>query len=185
MGSGSYTTKILKFAYHENTKVGKTQIHTRNEVWQAIVNGATAIGYFTHAWRPVFKEFAPEPEMQKELLRLNAQLSRLSSAILAPYAKAKISMTLGIGLNCGFKATGFEGHLYIFAVNIDLGEGADKAKQFDPIFPRGGMATFVIEGLRPGKKIEVMDEGRTIRSESGSFQDHFEPLAELVYRFDL
>ena len=43
-------------------------LYTRNEVWQAIINGATAIGYFTHAWRPEFKEFAPTPEMQKELL---------------------------------------------------------------------------------------------------------------------
>ncbi|HEX8038194.1 MAG TPA: hypothetical protein VF490_03555, partial [Chryseosolibacter sp.] len=67
-------------------------VHTRNEVWQAIIEGATAIGYFTHAWFPEFREFAPTPEMQKELARLNAQLTRLSPAILAAPSRRRIEM---------------------------------------------------------------------------------------------
>jgi len=160
-------------------------IHTRNEVWQAITHGATAIGYFTHAWRPVFKEFAPTQEMQKELKRLNTQISRLAPAILAAPAQKNISMKLANGLNGHFKATRYHGDLYIFSVNTDLGEGAEHAKQFDPIDPRGGRAVFTIEGLKAGTKIEVVDEKRTIHAEEGKFSDDFAPLAEHIYRIKL
>jgi hypothetical protein len=157
-------------------------MHTRNEVWQAIINGATAIGYFTHAWRPEFKEFAPTEEMQAELKRLNHQIARLSSAILAASAERNISMILVNGLNCQFKATEYNGELFIFALNSDLGEGAQEAKQFDPIFPRGGSAVFEVKGLKAGTTIEVIDENRTITAGEGSFSDDFEPLAEHIYR---
>ena len=158
-------------------------IHTRNEVWQAIIRGATAIGYFTHAWFPEFREFAPTPEMQDELGRLNAQLTRLAPAILASPARRKIEMKLGQHLNCHFKATESNGNIYIFAQNIDLGPGAATARQFDPIHPRAGVATFTVEKLKAGTVIEVVDENRTISAESGRFTDEFAELAEHVYRF--
>ncbi len=157
-------------------------IHTRNEVWQAIINGATGIGYFTHAWRPEFKEFAPTPEMQKELGRLNAQITRLAPAILANPAKEKIGMVLGDHLACSFKATNYEGSLYIFAENNDLGPGAEKAKQFDPISPRSARAVFTVAGLKAGTKIEVVDENRTITADKGKFEDEYAPLAEHIYK---
>jgi len=158
-------------------------IHTRNEVWQAIINGATAYGYFTHAWRPDFKEFAPTPEMQAEMKRLNNQVTRLAPAILANPTGKKITMTLGDELYCQFKATEHDGYVYIFALNSDLGPGADKAKQFDSISPRGGQATFVVPGLKKRTKIEVVDEQRTIIAGKGKFTDEFAPLAEHIYRF--
>ncbi len=157
-------------------------IHTRAEVWMAIIRGATAIGYFTHAWQPSFTEFAPTPEMQAELKRLNTQIARLSGAILAPAAKEKVEMTLAGGLACHLKATRHDGVLWIFSQNIDLGEGAEKLKQFDPINPRGGKATFTVEGLKAGTKIEVVDENRTIVAAEGGFSDEFAPLAEHIYR---
>ncbi|MEX1241064.1 MAG: hypothetical protein WEB30_15175 [Cyclobacteriaceae bacterium] len=157
--------------------------HTRNEVWQAIIRGATAIGYFTHAWFPEFKEFAATEEMQQELGRLNAQLTRLAPAILAAPAKRKIEMKLGNDLNCHFKATEDKGSVFIFAQNIDLGPGAEQAKQFDPIHPRKGTATFTVENLKAGSKIEVTDEDRTITAKEGRFTDEFAPLAEHIYRF--
>jgi hypothetical protein len=158
-------------------------IHTRNEVWQAIIRGATAIGYFTHAWFPEFKEFAPTAEMQEELGRLNSQLSRLAPVILAPPAGKKIEMNFSHNLNSHFKATETGGRIYIFAQNIDLGPGAEQGKQFEPIHPRNGVATFLVEGLKAGAKIEVIDEGRTIVAEKGSFTDAFNPLAEHIYSF--
>lgn len=157
-------------------------VHTRNEVWQAIINGATAIGYFTHAWRPEFKEFAPTPEMQKELARLNAQITRLAPAILANPAKEKIEMVLGDNLACSFKATKYEGSIYIFSENNDLGPGAEKARQFDPISPRSGKAVFTIPFLKERTKIEVVDENRTITSDKGKFEDEFSPHAEHIYK---
>ena len=160
-------------------------IHTRNEVWQAIINGAAAIGYFTHVWKPEFKEYGPTPEMTKELTRLNAQITRLASAILAGPVKNKIEMTMGEALKCSFKATKYKGSVYIFSENNDLGPGAEKAKQFDPIFPRKGKAIFAVAGLKSGKKIEVIDEKRTITADDGKFSDEFAPLAEHIYRLKL
>ncbi len=157
-------------------------MHTRNEVWQAIINGATAIGYFTHAWRPEFKEFAPTPEMQKELARLDAQITRLAPAILADPAKEQIEMVLGDNLKCSFKATKLKGSLYIFTENNDLGPGAEKARQFDPISPRSGNAVFKVAGLKAGTIIEVVDENRTITAENDRFTDEFAPLAEHIYK---
>jgi hypothetical protein len=157
-------------------------VHTRNEVWQAIINGATAIGYFTHAWRPKFAEFAPTPEMRKELKRLNGQLTRLAPAILAPPSPRKITMTLQKDLQCQFMATTLDGATYIFALNRDLGPGAANAKQFDPIHPRGGKATFTVAGLKAGTVIDVLDENRTLVSENQKFTDDFSSLAEHLYR---
>jgi hypothetical protein len=151
----------------------------------ALIRGATAIGYFTHAWKPVSKSFAPTEEMQAELKRLNTQITRLSGALLADPAGVKIDMKLagdGKDLNCHFKATKHDGEVYIFAENIDLGEGAEKARQFDPISPRAGKATFAVEGLKAGTTIEVVDEKRTITAEAGKFTDDFPILAEHIYK---
>ena len=160
-------------------------LYTRNEVWQAIINGATAIGYFTHAWRPDTTEFAPKEEMRKELAWLNGRITKLAPIILADPAKEKIGMKLGDGLNCQFKATKYEGSIYIIAQNIDLGPGVETAKQYDPISPRGGKATFTIKGLKKGTQIEVVDEKRMITAESGIFMDEFRPLLEHIYKLKL
>ena len=103
-------------------------MHTRNEVWQAIINGATAIGYFTHVWKPAFKEFGPTPEMQAEMKRLDAQITKLAPAILADPATTRITMKLGDDLLCQFKATELGGATYVFALNRDVGPGADTAR---------------------------------------------------------
>jgi hypothetical protein len=160
-------------------------LYTRNEVWQAIINGATAIGYFTHAWRPDTTEFAPKEEMRKELAWLNGRITKLAPIILAGPAKEQITMTMTEGLKCQFKATKFEGSLYIIGQNIDLGPGAEKAKQYDPISPRGGTATITVKGLKKGAQVEVVEEKRTITAEKGKFTDEFRPLLEHIYRIKL
>jgi hypothetical protein len=157
-------------------------IHTRNEVWQAIINGATAIGYFTHSWFPDTTSFSPKEAMQKELARINAQITKLAPAILADPYKGKIKMTLGDGLKCQFKATTYNGFTYIFAQNTDLGPGTENGKRYDPIIPVGGKATFTIKGLKIATEIVVIDEDRTIRAENGRFTDDFASLAEHIYR---
>lgn len=157
-------------------------IHMRNEVWQAIINGATAIGYFTHAWFPDTVTFSPGEATQKELARINAQVTKLAPAILAdPYGK-KIKMELGNGLKCQFKATQYNGFIYIFAQNIDLGPGTENAKRYDPIIPVSGKATFTLSGLKAGTEVVVIDEDRTVRAENGRFTDNFASLAEHIYR---
>ncbi len=160
-------------------------IHTRFQVWSVLIEGATAIGYFTHAWRPTFREFAPTEDMRAELTRLNAQLTRLAPAILGPPTARKIEMSMAGGLRGRIKATEFGGDLYIFAQNADLGLNAEALKQFEPISPRAGRATIHVAALPAGKVIEVVDENRQLTSVAGGFSDEFGPLAEHVYRIQL
>jgi len=157
-------------------------VHTRFEVWGCIIRGAAAIGYFTHAWRPSFTEFAPTPDMQAELKRLNGQVTRLAPAILAPAARVKVRMATGGGLPCHLKATQTATHTWIFAQVIDLGPDGEKKGQFEPVSPRGGRAVFTVPGLKAGTAVEVVEENRTLAAEAGSFADAFEPLAVHVYR---
>jgi hypothetical protein len=159
--------------------------HTRFQVWGALIRGATAIGYFTHAWRPQFSEFAATPEMRQELARINAQITRLAPAILASPSQRQINVTLSSDLGSHFKATEHDGQLYVFAQNTDLGPDADRLRQFDPINPRSATATIRVEGLTGGTVIAIDDEERTIIAEEGQFTDEFGPLQERVYRIPL
>jgi hypothetical protein len=162
-------------------------IHTRYEVWGSLIEGATAIGYFTHAWQPSFTEFAPTAAMQAELYRLNGQITDLAPAILAAPSRREIQMALtsdyGLSLTSRLKATDYGGALWIFAQNSDLGPNAEQLGQFDPISPRAGRATITVEGLRAGDIIlRVEDVGYTpIAAGDGFFEDDFTALGEHVY----
>jgi hypothetical protein len=142
---------------------------TRAEVWMAIIRGATGILYFTHAWQPTFTEFRPGREMQKELKRLNAQITRLTPAILAHAAKEHVSITFSGGLAGDVTTRDHDGSLYLFANNLDMKR-------------QSGTATITIEGLKKGTRVEVIDEGRAIAAEEGTFTDEFGPIAVHLYR---
>ena len=175
------TSKGSKWMTYEK-QLDVLPIHTRAEVWMALIRGASAIGYFTHAWRPTYTQFRPEGEMVTELHRLNTQLTRLAPAILAGPAEAKVAMTMAEKLNCHVKATQHDGSLWIFAQNLDLGPGAEKLGQFQDISPRAGKATLTVAGLKAGTTIEVVDEDRSITAEAGRLTDEFAPLREHVYK---
>ena len=175
------TSKGSKWMTYEK-QLDVLPIHTRAEVWMALIRGATSIGYFTHAWRPTFKEFAPTAEMQTELKRLNGQITQLAPMLLAAPSKKKIEISISGGLDCHLKATEHKGFLYIFAQNLDLGPNAEKLRQFQNISPRSGVATITVPGLKAGMKAEVIGEDRSIVVRAGKFADQFGPLAEHVYR---
>lgn len=164
--------------------------HTRYQVWSALISGATAIGYFTHAWFPEFTSFAPTREMRDELTRLNGQITRLSQAILAPYTSRNVNAEIicndeNVPLPARFMATEYGGYLYLFVQNADLGKNSENLKQYDPINPRSGTARIEVEELYENSVIEVIDEGREITSSKGYFCDKFEPLGEHIYRIKL
>lgn len=146
-----------------------TPEHIRAEVWMAICRGATAIGYFTHVWKPAYSQFGVPDENRKALKSINDQITRLAPAILgqAPKQKVRIEAEGGVKLDIMVKQSG--GELHLFAVNYD-----EKLKQ--------SKAKIHVEGLAAGTSVVVIDEDRTIRAEDGAFADTFAPLAVHLYR---
>jgi hypothetical protein len=146
-----------------------TPAHIRAEVWMAICRGATAIGYFTHIWKPSYKQFGVPPENQKALAEINGQITRLAPAILAAPAKRAASIQSKDAVKLDILAKEREGELYLFTVNYDQ---RAKATQ----------AIITVNNLPAGSTVTVVDENRTIRSDAGSFADDFAPLAVHIYR---
>ncbi|MFQ6098363.1 MAG: hypothetical protein ACE5O2_11620, partial [Armatimonadota bacterium] len=60
------------------------------------------------------------------------------------------------------------GKRYLFAINV---------------YPESTQATFRVEGLKPGTRVEVLFEGRSIASAEGGITDEFAPYQHHVYRF--
>ena len=146
-----------------------TPAHVRAEVWMAVCSGATAIGYFTHVWKPSYRQFGVPEENRKALREINDQITRLAPAILGERPEQRVTIEAEGDAKLDALAKQHDGQLYVFAVNYDERLVNTKA----------GIA---VEGLPPGTEVAVIDEDRTIRSDTGSFTDSFEPLAVHVYR---
>jgi hypothetical protein len=146
-----------------------TGLEIRNEVYQAIIQGATAIGYFTHRFKPTFAEFGVPEENQKALLEINQQLQRLAPVILSREADPPPAIQIEGGLAAQCMGREWDGHVYLFALNLDMDR-------------QGGPGTITLDGLKAGTPVEVVDEGRTITARDGGFQDDFGPLAVHIYQ---
>ena len=149
-----------------------TPSHIRGEVWMAICRGATAIGYFTHIWKPAYKQFGVPPENIKAMKEINDQITRLAPVILAKESHLKPTITLTGRLKADIMAKESDGYLYLFTVNYDSQQQAARA-------------TIRLPGLKACTDIEVVDEDRAITSMAGAFTDDFGPLGVHIYRIKL
>jgi len=148
-----------------------TPTHIRAEVWMAICRGATAIGYFTHIWKPSYKQFGVPDANRKALREINEQITRLAPAILGKQPKHSVTVKADSDAKIDVMTREHDGQLYVFAVNYD--ERLLKAN-----------ATITVPGLDSGTEVVAIDESRTIRSDAGGFTDSFDPLAVHIYRID-
>jgi hypothetical protein len=144
-------------------------MYIRAEVWMAICQGATAIGYFTHIWKPEYKQFGVPPENIKAMKEINDQITRLASVILSEPARVKTSIQLEGQLKGDIMAREYDGKVYLFTVNYDPRQ-------------RAGRAVIKVEGLKAGTRIEVIDENRVLEATSGAFADEFGTLGVHIYR---
>jgi hypothetical protein len=149
-----------------------TPQHIRAETWMAICGGATAIGYFTHVWKPTYHQFGVPDQNRAALRQINEQITRLTPAVLGDAPQQTVSIACEDDVRAGALAKLHGGCLYVFAVN------------FDSRLQRTN-ATISITGLPAATKIEVVDEDRSLTAQAGSFADVFEPLAVHVYRVPL
>ena len=145
--------------------------HIRAEVWMAICGGATGIGYFTHVWKPSYRQFGPPEENRQAIRAINEQISRLAPALLADASREPVSLATGDGVRVALLAKRHQQQLYLFAVNYDSRLMATDA-------------TFSLGGLKEGAEITVIDENRSIRASAGSFTDSFSSLAVHLYQID-
>ncbi len=146
-----------------------TPADIRAETWMAICAGATGIGYFTHVWKPSYRQFGVPTENRKALRRLNEQITRLAPTILGPEPKQSVAITAPGPARLALMAREHDGDLYLFAVNC--GQQQVTAD-----------ATVTVESLPAGSEVVVIDEDRTLRSVAGSFTDTFAPLSVHLYR---
>ena len=133
--------------------------------------GATAIGYFTHVWKPSYRQFGVPEENRRALRRINDQITRLAPALLADPARREVAIEATGGAKIDVMAREHEGSLYLFAVNYDERQVTSEV-------------TISLPGLSAGTEVVAVDEGRTIAAAAGSFTDAFDPLAVHIYRID-
>ena len=146
-----------------------TPTHIRAEVWMAICRGATAIGYFTHIWKPSYHQFGVPPANREALRAINDQITRLAPILLSAPSKRAISIALPAGAKVDFIVRETADALYLFAVH------------YDPV-PRPVTVTFRVDGLAAGSSVTVLDESRALRSAAGALTDTFAPLAVHLYK---
>jgi len=143
----------------------------RNEVWQAIANGATAIGYFTHAWEcPAYTQFCVDAALEAELLRTNQQITALTAPLLAPVYGGAVTAQGSASARIDLLAREHGAQVYLVVVNSGR-ETQD--------------VSFTVAGMRANDSIEVYDEGRQIAASGEAFSDSFDPLAVHIYVVDL
>lgn len=151
-----------------------TPRHIRAEVWMALCGGATAIGYFTHIWKPSYNQFGVPEENQAALRQINEQLTRLTPAILSVRENERLEVVAPPGSRIAAFLTRHGGSVYVFAVNYDPQLRAVPVK-------------FNLKSLSPASDdtLEVVDENRTIRLQGAVFEDQFAPLDVHIYRLPL
>ena len=130
----------------------------RNEVWMAIINGASGINYFVHEWQPSFREDGVfrHPDVVAELKRLNKQTQDLAPVLNGPTIENGVVV----------EATGEIAHMvkespgatYIFAVNME--QTPARAK--------------VMTTLEAAGPVVAVGEDRTLNLANGAFEDSFE-----------
>lgn len=138
----------------------------RAEVWMAIINGATGIGYFPHAWKPTYSQCRIPEENQAELRRVNTQITELTPVILGDPVEGVACESEG-ELPVDVTARKGEDGTYVFAVNLLREER---------------QAKFTVPGLAAGAEIEVLGEDRTLTADGNGFSDSFGELEVHLYR---
>ncbi|MBM3497269.1 MAG: hypothetical protein FJX74_01240 [Armatimonadetes bacterium] len=143
-----------------------TPEEVRAEVWMAIVNGATGIGYFPHVWKPEYQQSRIPPENEEALRRINAEIAELAPVILGDPVEGVVCESEG-ELPVEVLAKQSPDGTYVFAVNLLRAER---------------QARVVVPNLQTGARIEVLGENRALTAEEGAFEDSFGELGVHLYR---
>lgn len=158
--------------YFEGQEKPITGLEIRNEVYQALASGCTAIGYFTHMFKPRFSSFAMPPENLEAVKKINAEITQITPDLLAPDAAVQPTFSIEGGLQTLCVAKNNNGQITVIAINLDGNY-------------KGGLGTITMPGLKEGTKITIQGENGLIESDEGQWQDTFAPLAVHIYTYKL
>ncbi len=147
-----------------------TPLQVRSEVWMSLIHGSRGLIYFVHEWKPRFNESAllDDPEMLAAVTAINHQIARLAPVLNSPSLKDAVSVVCepeGIPVDVLSKQK--DGALYLFAA----GMRGEEAK-----------ATFHMRNVSGERRVEVLDENRTLVAKDGIFTDQFTPWEVHLYR---
>jgi len=126
--------------------------------WANIIHGARGIIWFHH--------FTPTPEENfKEMARFLDQVTRLTPMVCAAKYGGKVEKKEQGDGRVDIMVTQLDGDIYLFAANLK--RKAEKVEFAVDVAPR---------------KIEVLDEKRTIKASGKKFSDNFAALAVHIYK---
>jgi hypothetical protein len=147
-----------------------TPAQVKAEVWASLIAGSQGLIYFVHEWKPKFNEHAllDDAEMLAAVTAINKEIQKLAPVLNNPvlFDGATVqSSKPEVPVRAMVKRA--EGVAYVFAVSMRPGETR---------------ATFTVPGLAAGTTVDVLGEGRALRSGPGQFEDAFGPYAVHLYR---
>jgi len=145
----------------------------RCEVWMSLIHGSRGLIYFVHEWKPRFNESAllSDPQTLAAVTAMNRQITRLAPVLNRPTVADAVSVrsdNQDVPINVMAKRT--DDALYLFAVAMRDGKTA---------------ATFILPGVSPDSKVDVVDENRALPTQNGVFRDDFKSWDVHIYRIPL
>jgi len=169
-GPGRAVWNCIECTRIANPAKKATPLQVRCEVWMSLVHGSRGLIYFVHEWKPRFNESAllDDPEMLAAITAINRQIARLAPVLNSPTLKDAVSVACESEENpVDVLAKQKGGALYLFAVGM-RGENAK--------------ATFHLGKVSGERRVEVLDENRTLVAKDGVFTDQFAPWEVHLYR---
>ena len=157
-----------------NGTIKPTTEQVRAEVWMAIINGATGIGYFCHEFNPSFNEDAllDDIEMREAVAAINQEVQNIAPVLNSRLSDNSLSITVTTDGQTGVTVLTrfYQDQLYFFTIN-----GQETTLN----------ATFTLDGLEnPDSEVEVIGENRSITCSNGLFTDSFSAYEIHRYRID-
>ena len=155
---------------HPTQKATPHQV--RCEVWMSIVHGSTGLIYFVHEWQPKFDEAAllTDRQMYDAVSRVNHRIQVLASVLQGPTISGGVtveSTNAEAPVAVMMKRAGTV--TYVFAVMMR---------------DRSTRARFTVAGLTGMRRVDVLDEARTLNAVEGVFADTFQPWDVHLYRIE-
>ncbi|MBP7053312.1 MAG: hypothetical protein KBE65_20075 [Phycisphaerae bacterium] len=160
----------IECTHIDNADHKATPQQVRCEVWMSIIHGSTGLIYFVHEWKPKFNEAAllSDAQMLEAVSGINHRIAALAPVLHSPtVVDGAKTQSANPEIPIATMVKKCEGAVYLFAVAMR--EGQTQAK-------------LSIQGLSGRHAVEVLDEGRTLESTDGTFDDEFKAWDVHLYR---